>query len=140
MAFTMITLSHAQFIVNGAPAAGSLGIALSEPMTNGGVTYSIIPPGVAVLTGGGLSVKLPATDDPGTTTHSGNPAVYTFTLRLNGDVVQPGPPPQTIATALTSGAVGAAIDWNQLPLVQGVPPVQPSSSSGVIYGGNASTV
>jgi hypothetical protein len=115
MPFTQIRLAH-QFYT----AGGYLTYVLSEPMTNGTLTVPDAPLNQQLQASGELSLMLAATDDPGTTTVSGNPPIYTLYLQL------PGAPQQKVVTAIPSGAPLGVIDWDQLPLVNGsVPPAAP---------------
>ena len=115
MAFTQITLVHS-FATTG----GFLTAVLSEPMTNGSLTVPDAPENFQLQANGEMSVVIPATDDPGTTTASGTPPTYTLYLQL------PGAPQVVIETAIPSGAVLRVIDWDQLPLANGdLPPAAP---------------
>lgn len=131
MAFTQITLVH-NFSVSG----GFLTYVLSEPMTNGTITIPDAPENYQLEADGGMSVALPATDDPGTTTESGTPPTYNLYLQL------PGAPQQVITTAICSGAPQGVIDWDELPLANGqIPPAAPQvvmDLNGVLVSGSPS--
>ena len=69
-----------------------------------------------------MSVTLEATDNPGTTTESSTPPTYTLYLQV------PGAPQQVVQTAIPSGAPLGVIDWDELPLANGViPPAAPQT-------------
>lgn len=115
MAFTQITLVHS-FDTTG----GFLTAVLSEPMTNGTLTVPDSPLNFQLQASGEMSVVLPATDDPGTTTASGNAPMWSLYLQL------PGAPLVLKVTAMCSGAVLRVLDWDQLPLNNGdLPPAAP---------------
>lgn len=117
MAYTQITLVH-NFEISG----GFLTSVLSEPMTNGTLTIPDAPQNHQLEANGDMSVTIEATDDPGTTTDSGQPPTYSLYLQL------PGAPQQVIVTAIPSGAPLGVIDWDDLPLAAGeIPPAAPQT-------------
>jgi hypothetical protein len=117
MAFTQVTLVH-----NFETTGGFLTSVLSEPMTNGTLTIPDAPQNHQLQATGEMIVTLEATDDPGTTTESGQPPTYTLYLQL------PGAPQQVVTTAICSGAPQGVIDWDELPLANGaIPPAAPQT-------------
>ena len=121
MPFTTVTLLH-----NFNVAAGSLIAVLSEEMTNGTQTISAAPKTFEIASNGVLQAALEATDDPGTTTLSGQAPTYTLYLQLPNTAVQ------TVVTAIPSGSPLGVLDWEQLPLSNGaVPPAAPQTQTSI---------
>lgn len=90
MPFTPITITADEVRPDGQPASGTLTAMLSEAMRNGSERVDPTPisalfaAGALTDSSGEQPLVLLATDDAGTSTESGRPAVYQFVVALDG--------------------------------------------------------